>query len=596
MARASRDGRRGDARPLGHARVQVDPGGATARVDGGATWGIVDRETQRWGLAVTGGMISSTGVGGLTLGGGLGWLMGRHGLTVDSLLAAEVVVADGSVLSVSADEHPDLFWALRGGGGNFGVVSSFVFQLHPVGPLVTGVRIVYPFSQAADVLRGYRDLTAAGPDDLTVNAALTHLPDGSATRVAALVGCHLGTPAEAERDLAPLRSFATPLDVELGPMEYTIVNSLLDEAYPFGALNYWKSSFLRELSDDAIDAIVAAFGDCPSPASAFVLENLHGQVTRVPVEATAVPHRRARVQLPDHIGVARRGRHRRERRVDEGGVRRAAAVHGGPPVRELHRGRRGGRRPGAGGLRPQLRTSRRDKGSLRPRQPVPAEPERRATGHLPVSPRKVAARKRPTLSGAGRTEPPAGRPAACRSRGSPRGTANPEAVSAVAEPLSPELALICPEVRSCARIALPERPWEGPFGRALCPRPSGPDPERVTSALASEPPRLVTRTARGSVWAGSDRPRCSPARWSSSSLVRGSPQPHCNQVPFASCSQRPCRRQTWFQSSRRASWRFAPRCLPRRGRGGWHRHGCGPPLSCCSLPSRLRRGGGSPRT
>jgi FAD/FMN-containing dehydrogenase len=271
--------------------VQVDPGARTAWAQGGATWGIVDRETQRWGLAVTGGMISSTGIAGLTLGGGLGWLMGRHGLTVDNLLSAEVVVADGSVLRASADENPELFWALRGGGGNFGVVSSFVYRLHQVGPVVTGFRIAYPFSQAAEVLRCYREYTSRGPDDLTINAALTHLPDGSGARIAAVVGCHIGTAAAAERDLAPLRSFGTPLAVELEPMEYTVVNSLLDPAYPRGALNYWKSSFLRELSPNAIDAIVAAFGDCPSPASAFVLENLHGQVTRVPVDATAVPHR-----------------------------------------------------------------------------------------------------------------------------------------------------------------------------------------------------------------------------------------------------------------------------------------------------------------
>jgi FAD/FMN-containing dehydrogenase len=271
--------------------VEVDHASRTARAQGGTTWSILDRETQRWGLAVTGGMISSTGIGGLTLGGGLGWLMGRHGLTVDNLLSCDIVVADGSVLTASADERPDLFWALRGGGGNFGVVSSFLYRLYPVGPVVTGFRVAYPFSQAAEMLRFYRDYTADGPDDLTINAALTHLPDGSGAKIAAVVGCHIGTTEEAERDLAPLRSFGTPLNVELGPMEYTTVNSLLDPAYPRGALNYWKSSFLHELSDEAIDAIVAAFGDCPSPASAFVLENLHGQVTRVPVDATAVPHR-----------------------------------------------------------------------------------------------------------------------------------------------------------------------------------------------------------------------------------------------------------------------------------------------------------------
>jgi FAD/FMN-containing dehydrogenase len=271
--------------------VAVDPARRLARAGGGATWGLLDRATQQHGLAVTGGMISSTGIAGLTLGGGLGWLMGRYGLTVDNLVSAEVVTADGAVVTASDASHPDLFWALRGGGGNFGVVCSFEYRLHAVGPSVTGIRVVHPFDRAEDVLRLYRDLTTDGPDDLTMNAALAHAPDGRGTKVAAIVGCHIGTPVQADRDLEPLRRTGSPLVVEIGPMPYVTVNSFLDPGYPRGALNYWKSSFLRDLGDTAIETIVDAYRSCPSPGSSFVLENLHGQVTRVPVEATAVPHR-----------------------------------------------------------------------------------------------------------------------------------------------------------------------------------------------------------------------------------------------------------------------------------------------------------------
>jgi FAD/FMN-containing dehydrogenase len=271
--------------------VVVDAPARRARVQGGATWGDVDRATQRHGLAVTGGMISTTGVGGLTLGGGLGWLMGAYGLTVDSLVSAEVVTADGRVLTASEAEHPDLFWALRGGGGNFGVVTAFDFRLHTVGPIVGGFQIAYPFSEAEALLRFYRELTADIPDELTVNAALAHAPDGSGAPVAVLTGCHVGTRDRAERELEPIFRFGSPLLARTAPLEYVTMNSLLDDAYPPGALNYWKSSFLDGLSDEAIAAIVGRFATCPSPSSAFVFENVHGEAARVPVEATAVPFR-----------------------------------------------------------------------------------------------------------------------------------------------------------------------------------------------------------------------------------------------------------------------------------------------------------------
>lgn len=272
--------------------IQVDRAGHSVHAQGGVTWGELNRETQLHGLAVTGGTISTTGIAGLTLGGGLGWLMGKHGIAADNLLSAEVVTASGGVLTASETENPDLFWALRGGGGNFGVVSSFEYRLHPVGPIVTGGLAIHPFSDAAAVLRFFRDFTAAGPDELGVIGALIHAPDGSGMKLAALVVCHVGSHSQAQEDLAELLAFGSPLDVQIGPMPYSMVNTLLDAGFPRGALNYWKSSFLSELSDAAIETTVAQFAKCTSsPMSAIVLEHLHGAVTRVPVDATAVPHR-----------------------------------------------------------------------------------------------------------------------------------------------------------------------------------------------------------------------------------------------------------------------------------------------------------------
>ena len=267
--------------------VYVDPARGTARAQGGVTWAGLNRETQMHGLAVTGGVISTTGIAGLTLGGGLGWLMGKHGLAADNLLSAEVVTADGRVLNASADENEDLFWGLRGGGGNFGVVTSFEYKVHPIGPIITGGLVIHPFDAADDLLRFYRDFTASAPDDLTVFAGLVHAPDGSGLKVCGLLLCHVGTLEQAAKDLEPLLGFGSPLDVHVGPMPYSAVNSMLDESFPKGALYYWKSNFLRELSDGAIDMLVAQFAACPSPMTAIVVEHFHGEVTRIPSDATA---------------------------------------------------------------------------------------------------------------------------------------------------------------------------------------------------------------------------------------------------------------------------------------------------------------------
>jgi FAD/FMN-containing dehydrogenase len=270
--------------------VDVDPVARTARVQGGALWSDVNRETAVHGLGVTGGAVSSTGVGGYTLGGGLGWLMGLYGLASDNLLEAEVVLGSGEVVRCGPDAHPDLFWALRGGGGNYGVVTSFVFRLHAV-PEVVGGLVAHPIEAARDVLRFYGDFTAQASDELTVFGGLVHAPDGSGLPLAALVVCHAGPRERAERELEPLLSFGSPLVTEVGPMPYPAVNAMLDGGFPRGALNYWKSTFVRGVGDGLIETMVERFASCPSPMSAILLEHFHGAVTRVAPEATAVPHR-----------------------------------------------------------------------------------------------------------------------------------------------------------------------------------------------------------------------------------------------------------------------------------------------------------------
>jgi FAD/FMN-containing dehydrogenase len=271
--------------------VHVDPESHTARVQPGVSWAQLNRETQLHGLAVTGGVISTTGIAGLTLGGGLGWLMPKYGLATDNLLSARVVTADGRTLTASEQENADLFWGLRGAGANLGVVSSFEYRLHEVGPTVIGGLVAHPFDAAADVLRFYRDWSAGASDDLMTFAGVGHAPDGSGTKLALVVACHIGSPEQAEEELLPLREFGSPVMVELGPLPYTVLNSLLDAGYPTGSLNYWKSGFLSGLTDEAIDELLARFAVCPSPMTAALLEHFHGEVTRVPVDATAVPHR-----------------------------------------------------------------------------------------------------------------------------------------------------------------------------------------------------------------------------------------------------------------------------------------------------------------
>jgi len=271
--------------------IHVDPRARTARVQGGVTWAELNRETQVHGLAVTGGVVSTTGIAGLTLGGGLGWLMSKYGLALDNLRSVELVTADGRVLRASEEEEPDLFWALRGGGGNFGVAASFEYQLHPVGPTITGGLVAHPFERARDVLKFFREFTASLPDEMTVVAGLLHAPDGSGTKLAAIVACHCGPVADGEAATRPLKQFGTPAMDAIGPMPYAQLNGMLDGGFPRGALNYWKSGFLKQLSDDTIEAMVDSFARCPAPMGSLLLEHFHGAATRVKATDTAFPHR-----------------------------------------------------------------------------------------------------------------------------------------------------------------------------------------------------------------------------------------------------------------------------------------------------------------
>jgi FAD/FMN-containing dehydrogenase len=270
--------------------IHVDAASRRVRAQGGATWRELNRETALHGLAVTGGAISTTGIGGYTLGGGLGWLMAKQGLAADNLVGVQLVTAAGEVLDASDDSHPDLMWALRGGGGNFGVAASLEYRLQPLQTVVGGL-IAHPFDAAGEMLRFYREAAAATSDDLTVWAGIVHAPDGSGMKLAAMIVFHVGDPAQADSDLAPFRAFGSPVMVEIGPMPYPAMNMMLDAAYPDGALNYWLSSFTEGLTDGLIDTCIERFATTPSPMNAILFEHFHGAVTRIGTTDTAVPHR-----------------------------------------------------------------------------------------------------------------------------------------------------------------------------------------------------------------------------------------------------------------------------------------------------------------
>jgi FAD/FMN-containing dehydrogenase len=280
--------------------VRVDPAGRRAWVQGGALWGDVDHETQAHALATTGGIVSHTGVAGLTLGGGVGWLMRKHGLTIDNLLAADVVTAGGKLLRASENEHPDLFWALRGGGGNFGVVTSFEFRLHSVGPAVLAGPILWDATNAAEILRFYRHFVRDAPDELGTVVRLgtapplPGIPADLHWRPVVMVGtCYAGPIEKGEQVLRPLRAYGTPLLDLVGPAPYADFQSAIDSTVLHGWRYYWKSTHLPELHDDLIDVIARHAFSCSSPRSYVAMFHLQGAVSRAAEGATAFGNRLA---------------------------------------------------------------------------------------------------------------------------------------------------------------------------------------------------------------------------------------------------------------------------------------------------------------
>jgi FAD/FMN-containing dehydrogenase len=276
--------------------VAVDPEKRTARAEPGVKWVEFDKATQAHGLATTGGTVGDTGIAGLTLGGGFGWLEGACGMTVDNLLAADLVLADGRPIRASADDHPDLFWALRGGGGNFGVVTAFEYRLHPIGPMIVGGLVLHSYSAARDVFRFFRTLLHSAPDPLTIGAAILTGPDGQ--KACALACAYAGPVEEGQQAVQPIKTFGSPLMDAIGPLPYVAQQGLLEQASPPGLRNYWKAEFIETLSDPFLDAWIGAYAGVPSPKSFQLLFPIHGAASRVAPDATAYPHRRGL-----HMGV-----------------------------------------------------------------------------------------------------------------------------------------------------------------------------------------------------------------------------------------------------------------------------------------------------
>lgn len=274
--------------------IRVDPVARTARAEPGLTWAEFDHETQVFGLATTGGVVGTTGVAGLTLGGGVGWLHAMYGLTADNLLSADVVLADGSFVRASANENEDLFWALRGGGGNFGIVTSFEYRLHPVSKVLAGP-VFHPAERAVEVLRFYRDFTAKLPDELSVYTGFLTDPEGN--RLIGIVVCYVGDVEEGERLIKPVREFGPPVADMIGQIPYTALQSMFDAAFPTNMQNYWKSGFMSDLSDEALEIIAQHAVAPPSPTSMVMIENYHGVYGRIPATDTPYSNRDANYDL-----------------------------------------------------------------------------------------------------------------------------------------------------------------------------------------------------------------------------------------------------------------------------------------------------------
>jgi len=287
--------------------VRVDPKALTVRVEAGAVLGDVDKETQAFGLAVPIGINSTTGISGLTLGGGFGWTSRKLGLTIDNLLSADLVTANGALVRVSEKENPELFWAIRGGGGNFGVVTSFEFRLHPVGPeLLAGV-IVHPLAKAKEVLQGYRRILATAPDELTVFFVLRKAPplpflapEYHGTDVLVLAACWAGDPETGKGPVGAIQGLGKPLAEHVGPVPLVMWQQLLDPMLAAGARNYWKSQSFAELPDAAIDALIENAKRIPTADSEIAVAHVGGAINRVPAQATAYPHRNVTWIMNEH--------------------------------------------------------------------------------------------------------------------------------------------------------------------------------------------------------------------------------------------------------------------------------------------------------
>ncbi|MBV9599027.1 MAG: FAD-binding oxidoreductase [Chloroflexi bacterium] len=275
--------------------IRVDPNRQTVRAEAGLTWAEFDRETQAFGLATTGGVVSTTGIAGLTLGGGIGWLGRTHGLSCDNLLSVDIVTADGQLRTASASENADLFWAVRGGGGNFGVVTSFEYQLHPLGPLVTAGLLIWPRQMAGEVLRAYRDFTQGAPENASAYAGLGAAPDGMP--IVVLIVFHHGPTEEGETLFGPLRRLGPPVADMIQAMPYTAAQGMLDALNPPGNRVYWKSEVLRNIDDDVLETVIGRAAECPSPLSPTLIEFYGGAINRVGVSDTAYPLREAMYAL-----------------------------------------------------------------------------------------------------------------------------------------------------------------------------------------------------------------------------------------------------------------------------------------------------------
>src|SRR6266487_3216209 len=267
--------------------ISIDPVKGIARTQAGPSLGEFVSRTQEFGLATTTGTVAGTGLSGLTLGGGIGWLMGKYGLTIDNLLSVDIVTADGRVLTANATENPDLFWGVRGGGGNFGIVNSFEFRLHPVTTVLAG-KVIYPIQQAREMLRFYREFTAKASDELTAYASLVTTPDG--LPAAEITLCYTGSLEEGERSIEVLRKFGAPIVDMIHPKSYLKTVSML-RAAPVGRRYYERSSTLEQLSDEAIDLIVEYGRARTSPFSQVLIQHIHGAASRVPPTGTAFAQR-----------------------------------------------------------------------------------------------------------------------------------------------------------------------------------------------------------------------------------------------------------------------------------------------------------------